>query len=37
VLIIFASTAWIALLIFNWGKRSLRVQVPVNAPTSVVH
>ncbi|HEX4342855.1 MAG TPA: multidrug effflux MFS transporter [Verrucomicrobiae bacterium] len=37
VLIIFASTAWVALLIFTWGKRSLRIQVPVNETTAVVH
>jgi MFS transporter, DHA1 family, multidrug resistance protein len=39
VLVIFAATAWIALLIFTWGRRNLPVQaqVPVNEATAVVH
>ncbi len=39
VLIIFTATAWIALFIFNWGKRNLPVQaqIPVNEAVPVVH
>jgi DHA1 family bicyclomycin/chloramphenicol resistance-like MFS transporter len=39
VLVIFTATAWIALFIFNWGKRHLPVQaqMPVNETVPVVH
>lgn len=39
VLVIFTTTAWIALLIFSWGKRNLpaAAQVPVNTTASAVH
>ena len=39
VLVIFAATAWVALLIFTWGRRHLPVQdqVPVNEAAVVVH
>ncbi|HEY4416771.1 MAG TPA: multidrug effflux MFS transporter [Verrucomicrobiae bacterium] len=39
VLVIFTATAWIALLIFNWGKRNLspQAQVPASETTAVVH
>jgi DHA1 family bicyclomycin/chloramphenicol resistance-like MFS transporter len=39
VLIIFAATAWVALLIFNWGRRNLPIQarVPVNEAAVAVH
>lgn len=39
VLAIFAATAWIAWLIFSWGKRSLPAQdrVPVNEPAPAAH
>jgi DHA1 family bicyclomycin/chloramphenicol resistance-like MFS transporter len=39
VLVIFAATAWVALLIFSWGRRNLPVQaqIPVNEAAAVVH
>jgi len=39
VLVIFAATAWVALLIFNWGWRNLPVQaqVPVNETAAAIH
>lgn len=36
VLVIFTATAWIALLIFNWGKRNLPVSAQVPASEIVV-
>ncbi len=39
VLVIFAATAWVALLIFSWGRRNLPVQaqVPVNEAAAALH